>query len=86
MNPQETTTKRPQVAIMNAVHDLPVLVARDEGFFKDEGLNIEFVATPGMAQVTTSHRVSFDSASIGRSIRPTTRAVSTSSGCANGGS
>jgi NitT/TauT family transport system substrate-binding protein len=52
---------KPQVAIMNAVHDLPVLVARDEGFFKDEGLDIEFVTTPGMAQVTTSHTVKFDS-------------------------
>ena len=40
---------------MNVVHDLPVIVARDKGFFKDEGLDIEFVATPGMAQVTTSH-------------------------------
>src|SRR3954463_10726158 len=55
------TKTRPQVAIMNAVHDLPVLVARDEGFFKDEGLDIEFVTTPGMAQVTTSHTVKFDS-------------------------
>jgi NitT/TauT family transport system substrate-binding protein len=54
-------TKKTQVAIMNAVHDLPVLVARDEGFFKDEGLDIEFVTTPGMAQVTTSHLVKFDS-------------------------
>ncbi len=53
--------KKAQVAIMNAVHDLPVLVARDEGFFKDEGLDIEFVTTPGMAQVTTSHLVKFDS-------------------------
>jgi len=53
--------KKPQVAIMNAVHDLPVLVARDEGFFKDEGLDIEFVTTPGMAQVTTSHFVKFNS-------------------------
>ncbi len=60
MNIQQTA-KRPQVAIMNAVHDLPVLVARDEGFFKDEGLDIEFVTTPGMAQVTTSHLVKFDS-------------------------
>ncbi|MBI77726.1 MAG: hypothetical protein CMM53_08110 [Rhodospirillaceae bacterium] len=50
-----------KLAIMNAVHDLPVLVARDEGFFKDEGLDIEFVTTPGMAQVTTSHTVKFDS-------------------------
>jgi NitT/TauT family transport system substrate-binding protein len=53
--------KRPQIATMNAVHDLPVLVARDKGFFKDEGLNLEFVTTPGMAQVTTSHFVKFDS-------------------------
>jgi NitT/TauT family transport system substrate-binding protein len=53
--------KKPRVAIMNAVHDLPVLVARDKGFFKDEGLDIEFVTTPGMAQVTTSHLVKFDS-------------------------
>ncbi len=53
--------KKTQVAIMNAVHDLPVLVARDKGFFKDEGLDIEFVTTPGMAQVTTSHIVKFDS-------------------------
>ena len=53
--------KKTQVAIMNAVHDLPVLVARDKGFFKDEGLDIEFVTTPGMAQVTTSHLVKFDS-------------------------
>src|SRR3989442_6203129 len=60
MSTQETFAK-PQVAIMNAVHDLPVLVARDKGFFKDEGLDIEFVTTPGMAQVTTSHLVKFDS-------------------------
>jgi NitT/TauT family transport system substrate-binding protein len=60
MSIQEARTK-PQIAIMNAVHDLPVLVARDKGFFKDEGLDIEFVTTPGMAQVTTSHQVQFDS-------------------------
>jgi NitT/TauT family transport system substrate-binding protein len=61
---KEATRKaghKPQVAIMNAVHDLPVLVARDLGFFRDEGLDLEFVTTPGMAQVTTSHQVKFDS-------------------------
>ena len=57
---QEAKTK-PRLAIMNAVHDLPVLVARDQGYFRDEGLDIEFVTTPGMAQVTTSHSVKFDS-------------------------
>jgi NitT/TauT family transport system substrate-binding protein len=55
------TKARPKVAIMNAVHDLPVLVARDKGYFRDVGLDIEFVTTPGMAQVTTSHSVKFDS-------------------------
>ncbi len=55
------TALRPRVAIMNAVHDLPVLVARDCGFFKDEGVDIDFVSTPGMAQVTTSHSVTFES-------------------------
>jgi NitT/TauT family transport system substrate-binding protein len=58
---QPGVAKKPQVAIMNAVHDLPVLVARDAGFFKDEGLDLDFVTTPGMAQVTTSHFVKFDS-------------------------
>jgi NitT/TauT family transport system substrate-binding protein len=65
MSLQETVrrppvSRRPQVAIMNAVHDLPVLAARDLGFFKDEGLDIEFITTPGMAQVTTRHFVKFD--------------------------
>jgi len=58
---QEMTRRKHKVAIMNAVHDLPVLVARDLGFFREEGLDIEFVTTPGMAQVTTSHIVKFDS-------------------------
>jgi NitT/TauT family transport system substrate-binding protein len=56
-----TSDKPLQVAIMNAVHDLPVLVARDEGFYTDEGLNTQFVTTPGMAQVSTSHSVNYDS-------------------------
>jgi len=60
MNIQARSNK-PQVAVMNAVHDLPVLVARDKGFFKDEGLDLDFVTTPGMAQVTTTHLVKFDS-------------------------
>ena len=59
MATRETSNKSIQLAVMNAVHDLPVLVARDEGFYEDEGLNIEFVTTPGMAQVTTSHTVAW---------------------------
>src|SRR5438128_10075139 len=54
------TARKPQLAIMNAVHDLPVLAARDLGYFKDEGLDIDFITTPGMAQVTTKHFVKFD--------------------------
>jgi len=54
-------TRKTKLAIMNAVHDLPVLVARDCGFFKDNGLDVEFVTTPGMANVTTSHSVVWDS-------------------------
>jgi NitT/TauT family transport system substrate-binding protein len=57
---QEATRRKTKVAIMNAVHDLPVLVARDKGYFTDEGLDIEFVTTPGMAQVTTAHTVKFE--------------------------
>jgi hypothetical protein len=51
------TKNRPQLALMNAVHDLPVMVAREKGFFKDEGLEIDFVVTPGMAQAGSSHVV-----------------------------
>ena len=58
--PVQSNAKKVKLAIMNAIHDLPVLVARDEGYFKDEGLDIEFVTTPGMGQVTTSHHVAFE--------------------------
>jgi NitT/TauT family transport system substrate-binding protein len=57
----QATKTRPQIAIMNAIHDLPVLVARDRGFFRDEGLDLEFVTTPGMSQSTSTHVVKFDS-------------------------
>lgn len=49
----QQTSRTIQLAIMNAVHDLAVIVARDEGYFRDEGLDIEFVTTPGMAQART---------------------------------
>ena len=58
---QDIPKRKHRVAVMNAVHDLPVLVARDRGFFADEGLDLEFVTTPGMAQVTTTHAVQFES-------------------------
>jgi NitT/TauT family transport system substrate-binding protein len=55
MTQQTSSTVR--LAIMNAVHDLAVVVARDEGYFRDEGLDIEFVVAPGMAQVTTEAEI-----------------------------
>ena len=38
MNTGNDKLKHVKVSMMNAIHDLPVLVARDEGFFNDEGL------------------------------------------------
>ena len=51
-----TARTRPQIAIMNAVHDLPLLVARDGGFFRDEGLDVEILKTPGTAQRGADHQ------------------------------
>ena len=42
--------------MMNAIHDLPVLVARDEGYFHDEGLDVEILVTPGTAQRSADHQ------------------------------
>jgi NitT/TauT family transport system substrate-binding protein len=53
--PQETL-KKVTVSMMNAVHDLPLLVARDEGFFRDEGLDVEILKTPGTGQHGADHQ------------------------------
>lgn len=55
MTQQQSRTIR--LAIMNAVHDVAVIVARDEGYFTDEGVDTEFVTAPGMAQVTTDSEI-----------------------------
>ena len=47
----QTELKKVRVSMMNAVHDLAVLVARDEGLFNAQGLDVEVVTTPGTAQV-----------------------------------
>ena len=47
----EAGLKRVKVSAMNAVHDLAVLVASDEGLFQKEGLNVEVLRTPGTSQV-----------------------------------
>ena len=45
-----------KVSMMNAIHDLPLLVARDEGFFADVGLDVEIIRTPGTAQRGADHQ------------------------------
>src|SRR5919199_2489938 len=45
-----------RVSMMNAVHDLAVLVARDEGLFHDEGLEVEVIGTPGTAQANAGRQ------------------------------
>jgi NitT/TauT family transport system substrate-binding protein len=43
-------------SMMNAIHDLPLLVARDEGFFREEGLDVTILKTPGTAQRNADHQ------------------------------
>jgi NitT/TauT family transport system substrate-binding protein len=50
------TLKKVKVSMMNAIHDLPLLVARDEGFFRDEGLDVEILKTPGSGQRNSDHQ------------------------------
>ena len=47
----ETGLKKVRVSAMNAVHDLAVLVASDEGLFQQEGLDVEILNTPGTSQL-----------------------------------
>jgi NitT/TauT family transport system substrate-binding protein len=47
----ETSLKKVRISMMNAVHDLAVMVAHDEGLFRDEGLDVEVVDTGGTARV-----------------------------------
>lgn len=48
--------KKVRASMMNAIHDLPLLVARDEGFFRDEGLDVEILTTPGSGQHNSDDR------------------------------
>src|SRR4030081_2867133 len=50
------TPRKVKPSMMNAIHDLPLLVARDEGFFADEGLDVEIVKTPGTGQHGSDHQ------------------------------
>ena len=48
--------KKVTASMMNAIHDLPLLVARDEGFFRDEGLDVDILKTPGTGQHASDHQ------------------------------
>ncbi len=48
--------KKVRTSVMNAVHDLAVLVARDEGLFEAEGLDVETVISPGTFQAKADHQ------------------------------
>src|SRR3982074_2944746 len=48
--------KKVKTSMMNAIHDLPLLVARDEGFFRDQGLDVEIIKTPGSGQKDSDHQ------------------------------
>ncbi len=50
----ETTLKKVRLSVSNAVHSLTVLVASEEGLFREEGLDVELVKTAGAAQVDTT--------------------------------
>jgi NitT/TauT family transport system substrate-binding protein len=50
------TLKKVRLSVSNAVHSLAVLVARDEGLFRDQGLDVEIVRTPGSAHVDTDRQ------------------------------
>lgn len=47
--------KKVRVSTQTVVHSLAVLVARDEGLFRDEGLDIEIVDSPGVAHFDADH-------------------------------
>src|ERR1700741_5512637 len=48
--------KKVTASMMNAIHDLPLLVARDEGFFRAEGLDVTVLTTPGSGQSNSDDR------------------------------
>src|SRR5260370_28267116 len=51
-----SSLKKVRASMMNAIHDLPLLVAREEGFFRDQGLDVEIIRTPGSGQRDSDHQ------------------------------
>ena len=56
MSATTDSLKKVKASMMNAVHDLPLLVGRDENFFRDEGLDVEVLTTPGSGQRWSDHQ------------------------------
>ena len=86
MNAPAGTLQKVRSSMMNAVHDLPLIVARDEGFFRDEGLDVEILKTPAPA---STHPITGRCAMISshaRLRRPMKMVSAISFACANGGS
>ena len=81
----ETDLKKVKVSAMNAVHDLAVLVARDEGLFQKEGLDVEILDTPGTSRVNADRKALKKTSLIVLWRLFTTPEESTSTACANGG-
>ncbi len=48
------TLKKVRLSVSNAVHSLEVLVAHEEGLFREAGLDVEIVKTAGSASVDTT--------------------------------
>jgi NitT/TauT family transport system substrate-binding protein len=54
--PTDVTLKKVRLSVSNAVHSLAVLVAHDEGCFRDQGLDVDIVRTAGSAHVDTDRQ------------------------------
>ena len=52
----QTEFKKVRLSVSNAVHSLSVLVAHEEGLFREEGLDVELMKTAGSANVNTASR------------------------------
>ena len=52
----DVTLKKVRLSVSNAVHSLAVIVAHEEGLFRDQGLDVELVKTPGSAHVDTDRQ------------------------------
>ena len=52
----QTELKKVRLSVSNAVHSLSVLVAHEEGLFREEGLDVELIKTAGSAHVNTVDR------------------------------